>query len=148
MGVVDASVIIELVAEDLDLERLGDEELAAPHLIDSGVVDVRRRLVHHGELAQGQGGRALHHFIHLELTRCAADLLRARVWELRHDVSACDATCDALTEALGATSLLTTHARLAAAPGVRCTVEVLWTRRRRGRSTTGPGTRAPVGAAR
>ena len=35
MRVVDAGVVIELVANDLDPGRLGDEELAAPHLIDS-----------------------------------------------------------------------------------------------------------------
>jgi predicted nucleic acid-binding protein len=31
----------------------------------------------------------------------------------------------ALTEAVGASSLLTTDARLAAAPGIRCLVEVV-----------------------
>jgi predicted nucleic acid-binding protein len=43
--VIDAGVIVELIANDLDPDRLGDEELAVPHLIDSEVTDVLRRLV-------------------------------------------------------------------------------------------------------
>lgn len=125
MRVVDASVIIELVAKDLEPERLGDEELAAPHLIDSEVVNVLRRLVRHEELTEEQGDRALHHVTQLRLRRYPADGLLPRIWELRHNLSGYDATYVALTEALSATSLLTTDARLAGAPGIRCTVEVL-----------------------
>ena len=53
----------------------------------------------------------------------AAPLLR-RVWELRGNVSAYDACYLALAEALDAT-LLTADARLAAAPGMRCRIEVM-----------------------
>lgn len=35
MKIVDAGVVVELLAGELDPERLGEEELAAPHLIDS-----------------------------------------------------------------------------------------------------------------
>ena len=45
MKVIDAGVVIELLANDLDPDELGDEELAAPHLIDSEVTNVFRRLV-------------------------------------------------------------------------------------------------------
>jgi len=45
LRVVDAGVIVELVANDLEPDRLGDEELAVPHLIDSEVTSLLRRLV-------------------------------------------------------------------------------------------------------
>ncbi len=35
MNVVDPGVVVELVVGDLQPVRLGDEELIAPHLIDS-----------------------------------------------------------------------------------------------------------------
>ena len=45
MKVVDAGVVIQLLVSDLSAEVLGDEPLAAPHLIDSEVTNVLRRLV-------------------------------------------------------------------------------------------------------
>ncbi len=125
MRVVDAGVIIALVANDLDPDRLGDEELAAPHLIDSEVTNALRRLVLRGDLTDEQGSVALEGFIRFTLTRFPADWLRTRMWALRHTLSAYDATYVALAEMTGATTLLTTDARLATAPGVQCTVHVI-----------------------
>ncbi len=45
LNVVDAGVVVEPISLDLDPDRLGDEELAAPHLIDSEVTQVLRGLV-------------------------------------------------------------------------------------------------------
>jgi predicted nucleic acid-binding protein len=125
LKVVDASVIVELLAYDLDPARLGDEELAAPHLVDTEVLNVLRRLVAHGVLSGVQGADAIDGFGRLTLTRFPADWLRQRMWELRQDLSAYDATYVALAEVTNATSLLTTDSRLANAPGVGCPVEVL-----------------------
>ncbi|MGF1667466.1 MAG: type II toxin-antitoxin system VapC family toxin [Acidimicrobiia bacterium] len=125
MKVIDAGVIVELVANDLDPDRLGEEELAVPHLIDSEVTNVLRRLVTQGLLTDGQATVALSGFTRLALTRFPGDWLRPRMWELRHNLSAYDATYVALAEMTAATSLLTTDIRLAHAPGVTCTVEVL-----------------------
>jgi predicted nucleic acid-binding protein len=47
------------------------------------------------------------------------------MWELRHNLSAYDATYVALAELTGATALLTTDSRIAEAPHVRCRVEVI-----------------------
>ena len=47
------------------------------------------------------------------------------MWALRHNLSAYDATYVALAEMIGASALLTTDARLATAPGLRCTVQVI-----------------------
>ena len=125
MRVVDAGVIIELVANDLDPVRLGDEELAVPHLIDSEVTNVLRRLVLQGTLTEEQGASALDGFTRLALTRFPADWLRPRMWALRHNLSAYDATFVALAEMTGATALLTTDTRLANAPGINCPIELL-----------------------
>jgi predicted nucleic acid-binding protein len=64
-------------------------------------------------------------FVRLDISRFPADWLRGRMWALRHNLSAYDATYVALAELLTATSLLTTDLRLAAAPGISCNVEVL-----------------------
>jgi len=125
LKVVDAGAIIELVANDLDPGRLGDEGLAVPHLLDSEVTSVLRRLVIRKILTEKQGISALEGFTLLALRRFPADWLRPRMWELRHDLSAYDATYVALAEMTGATALLATDSGLANAPGIHCPVERL-----------------------
>jgi len=125
VNVVDSGVIVELLTNDLDPEHLGDEELAAPHLLDSEVLNVVRRLTRGGLLNEQQGTHTIDGFNRLVLTRYSADWLRPRIWELRHNLSAYDATYVALAEQLGATSLLTTDKRLAGAPGIHCRVVVV-----------------------
>jgi predicted nucleic acid-binding protein len=125
LRVVDASVIVELVAKDLDPARLGDEEVAAPHLIDSEVTNVLRRLARRGSLTDVQATLALEGFARLALVRFPADWLRPRIWALRHNLGGYDATYVALAEMIGATALITADARLARAPGIRCPVELL-----------------------
>jgi predicted nucleic acid-binding protein len=123
--VVDAGVVVELVAGNLDPDRLGDEELAAPHLIDSEVTHVLRSLVLRRALSEEQGAAALDGFAALAITRFPADWLRSRMWALRHNLSAYDATYVALAEMASASSLLTTDTRLALAPGIQCAVQLL-----------------------
>ena len=125
MRVVDAGVMVGVLVGDLEPEALGDEELVAPHLIDSEVTHVLRRLARQGYLTDDAATAAMDGFVRLSLTRFPADGLRGRMWGLRHSLSAYDATYVALTEMLAATSLLTTDARLAAAPGIQCVVDVL-----------------------
>ena len=125
MKVADAGVLVELLVDDLDPAVLGDEELAAPHLVDSEVVSAIRGLVMGGRLTDGQGTAAVAGFMQLELTRFSAEALLGRVWALRHNLSAYDATYVALAEALDATSLLTTDARLARADGVAVPIELV-----------------------
>lgn len=125
MKVVDAGVIVELIANDLDPDRLGDEDLAVPHLLDSEVTNVLRRLALRGLLTDAQATDALDGFGRLTLSRFPADWLRPRMWAHRHNLSAYDATYVALAELIGATALLTTDARLANAPGITCPIELL-----------------------
>lgn len=124
MRIVDAGVVIELFAGDLDPDRLGDEELAAPNLLDGEVTHVLRGLVHRGVLSDEQAEVAHEGFLHLVL-RFTADWLRPRMWALRHNLSAYDATDVALTEMTNATALVTPDARLATAPGPECHIELL-----------------------
>jgi predicted nucleic acid-binding protein len=123
--VVDAGVVVDLLTGRLEVSRLGDEELGVPHLLDSEVTSALRRLTLQGHLTGGQGDAAMARFLDLEFTRFPADWLRPRMWELRHDASAYDATYLALAELAEATALLTTDARLATVPGVGVPVEIL-----------------------
>jgi predicted nucleic acid-binding protein len=83
-----------------------------------------RRQVATRTVAAAQGGQALDVWRRLAVTRYAGSGLLGRVWELRDNLSAYDATYVALAEALGV-ELVTADARLARAPGVRCAVTVL-----------------------
>lgn len=65
---MDAGVIVELVAGGLDPDIL-DEQLAAPHLIDSEVTSVLRRLVLRRELTEADGEAAFRGFLGVVLTR-------------------------------------------------------------------------------
>lgn len=125
MKVVDAGVVVELLVGHLDVARLGDEDLAAPHLLDSEVTSVLRRLALHDRLSVDHSDAAMAAFLALDLARFPADWLRPRMWELRDNLSAYDATYVALAEGLEATALLTTDARLGHAPGLRCAVQLL-----------------------
>jgi predicted nucleic acid-binding protein len=123
--ILDAGVVVELLAGDLDPDLIGEEELAAPHLIDSEVTHVLRGLVLRRQLTEEQGDLALRGFAELTLTRFPADWLRPRMWELRHNLSSYDATYVALAELTGASALLTTDVRLAHASGPRCRIQLL-----------------------
>jgi predicted nucleic acid-binding protein len=123
--VLDAGVVVDLLVGRLDDTALAGEEAGVPHLLDSEVTNVLRRLVLRGDLTVEQGDAAMSHFLELDLERFPADRLRVRMWDLRENLTAYDATYVALAEAVGATALLTTDARLAGAPGIRCTVRVV-----------------------
>jgi predicted nucleic acid-binding protein len=122
--VVDAGVVIAVLAGTADPEGLVDDEIAVPHLVDSEVPNALRRAVVRGALTDVEAGVAMDGFIRLSLTRYPADWLRPRMWALRHDLSAYDATYVALAELMTA-PLLTTDRRLARAPGLLCPVRVL-----------------------
>lgn len=129
MIVVDASVIVTGLADDgADGDRvrarLRGERLAAPHLLDLEVSSAWRRLVATGDLDERRAQLAFDDLGALRIERAPHAPLLARCWELRHNVTIYDAAYIALAE-LMVTSLLTGDARLAAAPGTRCTVEVM-----------------------
>ncbi len=125
MIVVDASAALSALFNDGPARRgLADEQLHAPHLIDSEVANGIRRRVDARQLTSDDGWTTLDHWRRLAVTRYAVVSLLDRVWELRDNLSAYDAGYVALAEALRC-SLLTADARLSRAPGIRCSITVV-----------------------
>ena len=130
MIVVDASALLEALlrtpaaaAVERRLLRSG-ETLHAPHLLDIEVAQVIRWYAAARELDAERGREALADLADYSLFRYPHDFLLPRVWELRNNLTACDAIYIALAETLGA-SLLTRDRRLASAPGHHAQVELV-----------------------
>ena len=129
MIVVDASVLATGLADD-DSDgdrvraRLRGEDLMAPHIVDLEVGSVWRRLVAIGALDQRRASLALADLLSLRLERAPHGPLLARCWTLRHNLTVYDAAYVALAE-LMQVALLTSDARLANAPGLRCDIEMI-----------------------
>jgi predicted nucleic acid-binding protein len=123
--VVDASAAVLGMLNDGDARLvLATEPLAAPHLADSEVTQALRAQVMRGTVSVEDARRALVSWSRLGIERFAVTGLLDRVWELRDNVTAYDATYVALAEALGC-ALLTADARLGGAPGPKCPVTVV-----------------------
>ena len=125
MIVVDASAALSALLNAGPARRsLASEQLHAPHLIDSDVANGLRRRVAAAQLGADAGWSVLDTFRRLGMTRYPVFALLDRVWELRDNLSAYDASYVALAELLGC-SLLTADARLSRAPGIRCPITVV-----------------------
>jgi predicted nucleic acid-binding protein len=126
--VVDASALVEWLLHTptgarVDA-RLRDRTLYAPHLVDLEIVQVLRRAVRLGSLTDWVAEEILRDLIDLPITRCAHDVLLARAWELRHNLTAYDAAYVALAEMLGA-PLLTCDRKLASSHGHRARIDAI-----------------------
>lgn len=125
MIVVDASAAVSALLNAGPARRaLADEQLHAPHLIDSEVANALRRGVTARRLDAGAAWTALDRWRRLGMTRYPVVGLLGRLWELRENVSAYDASYIALAELLDC-SLVTADARLGRAPGTRCPITVV-----------------------
>lgn len=125
MIVVDASAaILGLLNDGAVRGMLRDAVVSCPHLVDSEVVHALRAQVLRGALDARVAGRAVEVWQSLGVSRVAVHGLLGRVWELRENLSAYDATYVALAEALDV-PLVTADGRLGRAPGARCTITVV-----------------------
>lgn len=125
MIVADASAaVLALTSAGSTRTMLGDGAVAAPYLIESELANAMRGLVHRDALAADEAGELLLVWAQLGVERFGAVGLLPRMWELRSNVSAYDATYVALAEQLGC-ELVTADAKLAGAPGPRCPITVL-----------------------
>lgn len=129
MIVVDASVLAPALADDdhdgdRARERLHGEQLAAPELVDLEVVSILRRAARAKRIDERRSAQALADLASLPLRRVSHLPLLGRVWELRDNLTAYDASYVALAEVLDAV-LVTADGRIKRATGINCEVAVL-----------------------
>jgi predicted nucleic acid-binding protein len=133
MLVVDASAVAELLLGRPAGESMAghlkahDFDLHAPHLLDVEVLSALRRAVAGGDASPERAGEALTDLIDLPVQRYGHDVLLPRVWELRENFSAYDATYIALAEVIAedGAPLVTADARLARAALAHSDVRVI-----------------------
>jgi predicted nucleic acid-binding protein len=133
MLVVDASALTELIlgrpAGTIVGEHLVHHRFAvhAPHLVDVEVLSALRRLVASGEATAERAGEAIADVQDLPIERYPHDILVTRIWQLRENFSAYDASYVALAEGVGdePVPLLTADRRLARATNEHTDVPVL-----------------------
>ena len=129
MIVLDASAAVDWLLQTAAGQRIEqriyahEDTLHSVHLLDVEFVQVLRRLVREGTLTPKRAEEALEDMAALRITRYAPVLLLRRVWRLRQNLSAYDASYVALAEKLQA-PLITRDQRIAIAPGHTAAVEV------------------------
>lgn len=125
MIVADASAgVLALLNDGPARGLISQEAVAAPHLIDVEVLHAMRRRVLRDQLDPDYAGDALRRWARLGLRRFATIGLTERIWALRENLTAYDASYVALAESIGC-PLITADARLANAPGPTCTITVV-----------------------
>lgn len=108
MVVVDASALLEVLLQTPAADPIADrifapeESLHAPHLVDVEVAQLLRRYYLNGELDDERAEEAFSDLRDLAIDRYPHAALLARIWELRQNLTAYDATYLALAEALEA----------------------------------------------
>ncbi len=130
MIVADASAVLEALLNTPAGDAIADilldpaETVAAPHLLDLEVLQVLRRYTLTGSIDTERGQQAIEDYLAMPILRYPHEPLVSRVWDLRDNLTAYDATYIALAEALDA-PLLTRDARLAAAPAHGARIELV-----------------------
>lgn len=130
MIVIDASVLANVVGDDESAGALARRRLqaagaaSAPDLVDVETVSVLRRRWLNGDFTDDRFRNAIDDLLALPITRFPTGPLMLRAFELRANVTAYDACYVALAEALECI-LVTSDQRLAGAPTISCSTEVL-----------------------
>ncbi|HWH12955.1 MAG TPA: type II toxin-antitoxin system VapC family toxin [Solirubrobacteraceae bacterium] len=123
MIVLDASVLTDFLlgrgptvaALESELASSDQAPLHAPELIDLETLNALRRLARAGVVTDQRSTEAASDLADARLIRYPHAPLRARVWQLRHNLTAYDAAYLALAEALDDPLLMTADAGLASA---------------------------------
>lgn len=124
--VVDASVVVAALVDDSSTGRWCEDallqgDLAAPHLMPFEATNIIRRLVAHGALDASAGALAVDDLRRLPVDLAPYELLAARIWQLRDNLTSYDAAYIATAEMVGA-RLLTLDTKLARSPGPTCQI--------------------------
>jgi predicted nucleic acid-binding protein len=128
MQVVDASVVVAALVDSgpdgqWSEHELGTEPLAAPHLLLVEVANILRRAARTRQISEDVAALAHLDLVQLRVELFPYELVAARVWELRSNVTAYDAWYVALAEMLDA-PLATLDRKLSRASGPRCVFKV------------------------
>jgi predicted nucleic acid-binding protein len=125
MIVVDASAALAALLHDGQARQIiAGERVHAPHLIDAEIASALRRQVQRKQLSATEGWNALRTWGRLAVTRYPVFGLFERIWEIRENFSAYDASYVALAETLTC-ALVTADSRLGNAGRALCPVTVV-----------------------
>ncbi len=119
MLVVDTSAVLLALSQPTSQaarELADDGDLHAPHLIDCEYLSALRRLEASGLITHSEANSMQKRLDSLEILRYPHEPLAPRIWALRHNCTAYDATYLSLAEVLQA-PLITADLRLARSPG-------------------------------
>jgi predicted nucleic acid-binding protein len=128
--VVDASAVVDWMLQTPAGRQIEKrifsrhESLHTVHLVDLEVAQVLRRLVREGVVSARRADEAVRDLLDLRITRYPHFVLLPRIWQLRDNLSAYDASYVVLAEQLDAT-LITRDSRLASASRHLATVELI-----------------------
>ncbi len=124
--VLDASCLIRILTSSdkvaMDIrDFLHGKALYAPTLVDYEVTSALRGLARKRPEVEQAAGAYLRYLAAMPIRRESAQPLIARIWSLRHNNTAYDASYVVLAEALGAT-LITCDEKFERAGAARCSI--------------------------
>jgi predicted nucleic acid-binding protein len=126
--VLDASVAVTaLTAPDSPAAALlsgDDAAFQVPSIFDAEVLSALRGLVRGGKFDGAAAAELIADLLVLPVDRWHMSSLLPRMWELRENLTPCDAAYVALAEMTGAV-LVTGDERITAAPGARCHIQII-----------------------
>ncbi|HEX9985460.1 MAG TPA: type II toxin-antitoxin system VapC family toxin [Thermoanaerobaculia bacterium] len=127
MIVIDASVVVRLLTDaghDVLFERLIRGEAVAPQILGLEVLKALRNGYLRGDWTEARATEAAGDLLTLPIRRYSHDFLLPRIWQLRNNITAYDASYVALAELLNV-PLLTRDARLARSAGHSASIEYI-----------------------